>query len=222
MRKVVGLALWLWLLAAGLTVPLYAASIKVAWDPGEGGGSPATGYKIRYSDTSPSGNPRELDVFNTLAATIPNLDPNLAYFITVVAYDKDGNVSAPSNQVVGTPQADTIDPCSFPLGANSVQIFPTGKLNRTGNGSAGSRAFISFQIASPNSPIVYESIRANGTDIPDSITDAKGAPTGRLSAIGSLWFTIPSGPATYTFSIYAQNLAGCSRDQSTGFSIVIP
>jgi Fibronectin type III domain len=208
-------------LGLGLGASLEAAT--AVWDanaPAEN----VTGYRLQYGTTS--GQPTViLDVGNVTTVPLPTgLVPGTAYFFTVVAYNAAGQVSAPSTEVAYTPAVvqPPPDPCSFPLGANAVQIFPTGALNKTGSGGAGSKFFITFQAASPNSPIVYLSIRANGIDIPDSIGNADGAPNGRLTPIGSLWATMPSGPATYTFSVFARNAAGCTRDQSTGFSQTLP
>jgi hypothetical protein len=155
----------------------------------------------------------------TATMAILDLSPG-QYFFVVTAYNVSGTSPFSmevSHLVAGQPPPD---PCAYPLGRLSVQVFVTGKLNKTGSGGPGSKAFITFQAASPNSPITFLSIRANGVDIPDSIADARGAPTGRLTSPGSLWFTVP--PITSTFSVFGQNAANCSRDQPTGFTVTVP
>jgi len=185
---------------------LHAATVTVAWNPSP---SPeVTGYRVQYGSTSGIW-PTVIDVGPATTARV-TLDPG-RYFFTVVAYSQTG-VSASSNEVAVTIlPATTADPCAFPLGATSVSIFVTGKLNKTGSGGPGSRAYITFQAASPNSPMVSLSIRANGVDVPDSVTEGTN-----LRAIGSLWFTLPPGPMLY--SIAGKNAAGCAREQPTGFS----
>jgi len=187
-------------------VPCGAATVVVAWNASP---SPeVTGYRVQYGTASGIWS-TTLDVGPALTARLM-LDPG-HYFFTVVAYSQTAT-SAPTIEVAATvPPPTTTDPCAFPLGATSVSIFVTGKLNKTGSGGPGSRAFITFQAASPNSPIVQLSVRANGVDVPDSVTEGTN-----LRAIGSLWFTLPPGPMGY--AVFGKNAAGCSREQPTGFS----
>jgi hypothetical protein len=159
----------------------------------------------------------EAGAATSVALPIAMMQAGRLYYFRVRAYNMAGVMSPPSNEVTYLiPQAPG-DPCAPPLGVNAISIFKTGKLNKTGSGGAGSKAFITFQAASPNSPIVALSIRANGVDVPDSLTEGSN-----LRAVGSLWFTIPAGPATFTFSIYGRNGAGCTRDLPTGFTVTVP
>lgn len=182
---------------------LHAATVSLAWNPSP---SPeVTGYRVQYGPTSGAW-PTVIEVGAATTARL-TLGPG-RYFVTIVAYSQTAT-SAPSNEVAVTIAA--ADPCAFPLGASSVAIFVTGKLNKTGSGGPGSRAFITFQAASPNSPIVQLAVRANGIDIPDSVTEGT-----TLRSVGSLWFTIPPGFMGY--SVSGKNAAGCTREQPTGFS----
>jgi hypothetical protein len=192
--------------------PLEAATVGLAWDANV---TPPAGYRILYG-TVAGQEATVVDVGNVTTATITGLTSGTAYFFVAKAYDAAGNVSGPSNEVTTTP-VDPVNDCLPPLGTLAIAIFPTGRLNKTGSGGGGSKAFISFQTASPNSPVVYTSIRANGVDIADSVTQGSN-----LHAIGSLWFTLPTVANTYSFSVYARNAAGCERDQSTGFSAKLP
>jgi hypothetical protein len=199
MRRL-GLTLALLLL---LSSTARAATVVVAWNPSP---SPeVTGYRVQYGTASGIW-PQVVDVGPALTARV-TLDPGRYYF-TVVAYSPQAT-SPPAAEVAATILAT--DPCAFPLGATSVSIFVTGKLNKTGSGGPGSRAFITFQAASPNSPITFLSVRANGIDLPDAVTEGTN-----LRAIGSLWFTIPPGVMGY--AVYGKNAAGCAREQPTGFS----
>lgn len=175
----------------------------------------AVGYRLFYGLT-PAFDDNDAVTVEAGAATsvvlpIATMQAGRLYYFRVRAYDATGLLSAPSTEVAFLVPPPPGDPCAFPLGATSVSIFVTGKLNKTGSGGPGSRAFITFQAASPNSPIVQLTIRANGVDIPDSVTEGSN-----LRAPGSLWFTIP--PIAASYAIYARNAAGCAREQPTGFT----
>jgi fibronectin type III domain protein len=207
MRRLV----WTFLIGL-LAAPLHAASVTLAWDANAPG--TVSGYRILYGTMSGQ-EATVVDVGNVTQATIAGLTSGQRYFFVAVAYNTVGT-SPFSNEVSGT-FTDPVDPCSFPLGATSVQIFVTGKLNLTGSGGAGSKAFITFQTASPGSPVTFASIRANGVDVPDSVTQGTN-----LHAISGLWFTLPSSSGPYALSVYALNAAGCSKTQATGFTVMIP
>ena len=182
-------------------------TVTAIWDPTPD----ATGYRLYYGLT-PGLDETGVRV-DTTSTSVPiaGLTAGRTYYFHVRAVNAAG-VSAASMEVSFlVPGVVASDPCAFPLGATSVTIFPTGKFQKTGSGGPGSKAFISFQAASPNSPVVFLSVRANGTDIPDSVTQGTN-----LRAAGSLWFTIP--PLAASYAIYARNLAGCSREQPTGFT----
>lgn len=184
-----------------------AVTVVATWNASV---DPVDGYRLYYG-TSMGSEIAQIDVGPSTTGTVVGLFSGSLYFFHVRAYRLDGAISVPSNEVsILLPG----DPCAFPLGSASVSIFVTGKLNKTGSGGPGSRAYINFQAASPNSPIVYLSIRANGVDIPDSIASATG-PNDRLNSPGSLWFTIPTG--VFSYSAYGRNAAGCDREQATGF-----
>jgi len=187
---------------------LHAATVTVAWNASP---SPeVTGYFVEWGP-APGEHPNVVDAPGPVTTRNVFIAAPGRYFFVVRAYSQTG-ASAASNEVAVTIlPATTADPCAFPLGATSVSIFVTGKLNKTGSGGPGSRAFITFQAASPNSPMVSLSIRANGVDVPDSVTEGTN-----LRAIGSLWFTLPPGPMGY--AVFGKNAAGCTREQATGFT----
>lgn len=195
-----------------VATPLRAATVTLAWDA-----NPETvaGYRVFYGESAGL-EVIPVDAGTALSIGVSNLIPGVQYFFLVRAYDSAGRISPDSNEVAYTvPVIPPNDPCAFPLGATSVSIFITGKLNKTGSGGPGSKAFIMFQAASPNSPVTFLSVRANGVDLLDSITQGSN-----LHAPGSLWFTLPTGPAT--FSVFARNAANCARDQPTGFAVGAP
>jgi len=191
--------------------------VTAIWDANTDGVT--TGYRLFYGLTPAFDDNDAVKVEAGAATSVPvpiaTMQAGRLYYFRVRAYNADGVLSAPSNEVAFlVPQAPG-DPCAFPLGATSVSIFVTGKLNKTGSGGPGSRAFITFQAASPNSAIIVLSIRANGVDIPDSLTEGTN-----LRAPGSLWFSIP--PIAASYSVFARNAAGCAREQPTGFSTTVP
>ncbi len=206
--------------AAPVGLGLLAApngTVTAIWDANTDGVT--VGYRLFYGlmpgliETAPAAT--RVDTSST-SVPVAGLLAGRIYYFHVRAVDAAGAAGPSSIEVPFTMPGDVIpDPCAFPLGATSVSIFPTGKLNKTGSGGPGSKAFITFQAASPNSPVVFLSIRANGTDIPDSVTEGTN-----LRAPGSLWFTLPQMSATY--SVFARNTAGCTRDQPTGFSTTVP
>jgi hypothetical protein len=203
---------------AGARVLASATGIVTAiWDANTDGVT--TGYRLFYGLT-PAFDDNDAVTVEAGAATsvalpIAAMQAGRLYYVRVRAYNAAGVLSAPSNEVAFLVPAAPGDPCAFPLGATSVSVFVTGKLNKTGSGGPGSRAFITFQAASPNSPIILLSVRANGVDVPDSVTEGSN-----LRAPGSLWFTIP--PIAASYSVFARNAAGCARDQPTGFTTTVP
>ncbi len=194
-------------------------TVTAIWDANTDGVT--VGYRLYYGLTPGFDEDAGVTIDAGAAISVPvplaAMQAGRLYYFRVRAYTAAGVLSPPSTEVAFLVPAAPGDPCAFPLGATSVSIFVTGKLNKTGSGGAGSKAFITFQAASPNSPVTFLSVRANGTDIPDSVTEGTN-----LRAPGSLWFTIPPGPAMYTFSVFGRNLAGCTRDQPTGLSLTVP
>jgi hypothetical protein len=193
-------------------------TVRVIWDPNPDGVT--TGYVLFWGVTQGAEDEGAVDVPGSSSNTVQvsGLLPGRVYFFHIRAYNA-ATVRGPSSNEISFLVPS--DPCAFPLGATSVSIFVTGKLNKTGSGGANSRASITFQAFSPNSPIDWLSIRANGVDIPDSVASATG-PTDKLNSPGALWFTMPQGPATYSFSVYGRNRAGCAREQPTGFTTTVP
>lgn len=209
MRRTLAIVVWVILLASP------AQAITASWDPNPPG-VPApgdtAGYRVFYGEQSGE-QTVEIEAGMATTVVIPGLQPGVRYFFIVRAYNAAGRLGPVSPEVAFTvPVVQPPNPCTFPTGSTWILVTPTGKLNKTGSGGPGSKAFITFQVASPNSPITFMSIRANGVDLPDSIVEGT-----RLTATGNLWFTMPTGPKT--FSVYAANAANCSKDQPTGFSI---
>ena len=96
----------------------YAAPIKLAWDASPG----SVGYALYYRSVGSSVITR-LDAGTAQAITVPNLEAGSNYVFFVVAYDGDGDESAPSNPIVYNPPA--LSPLrlqQLPDGTISVQF----------------------------------------------------------------------------------------------------
>ena len=72
----------------------------MAWNPSTS--NDVIGYRVAYAITSPA-NTQSLDVGNATTATVSGLDDSTTYPFAVTAYNKDGVVSFPSNQVTVNP-----------------------------------------------------------------------------------------------------------------------
>lgn len=79
-----------------LAIPLFAASIKVTWNPNTE--DDLAGYKIYYGTASGVyGDP--IDVGNVTNGIIPDVADKTVYYVAVTAYDTSGNESGFSQEV---------------------------------------------------------------------------------------------------------------------------
>ncbi len=197
--------LLLWLITA---VCLRAATVTCAWDANTDGVT--VGYQIRYG-TAPGAYTSTVDVGPATTVAITTLAASTRYYFAAFAYNAAGDIGPPSNEV--TLLTSGQEPaCEPPLGDKSISIFPT-KMTLTGSGGAGSKFRIDFQAAS-SSPIIRVALKANGNDL----ATMNGS---NLNALAGIWANVPVPPASYNFSLSADNQYGCHRDQSTTFAIVV-
>lgn len=207
MKLITAIVLFFLLFCASLRAQ--NTNVTAAWDANTDGIT--TGYILKFGTISHQYD-SQIDAagINTTAVVVPGLLIGVKYYFAVLAYNSLGQQGPLSNEINFTPS----DPkCAYPLGQNAVVIFPT-KLVKTGSGNAGSLSEIYFVVSSPNSPINYLSIRANGIDIPDSIMGPTIPPASLKPTLGSR-FTVPPIPVNY--SIFATNAYGCQREQTTVF-----
>ena len=73
-----------------------ATSITLAWNPSIS--DDVLGYRVTYAIAT-TADTQSLDVGNATTAAVSGLDDSTTYSFAVTAYDKDGAVSFPSNQV---------------------------------------------------------------------------------------------------------------------------
>jgi hypothetical protein len=82
---------------------LFAADVKLAWDPNDPNIDPdLAGYRVHYGNVSRTylgGYQNSVDVENVTTYTLTGLDPSKTYYIAVTAYDTFNNQSDYSNEV---------------------------------------------------------------------------------------------------------------------------
>lgn len=120
-------------LGALLTVPLFAGSVSLAWDPSASSG--VTGYRVYYGNSS-----RKYITFESIGIastyTVLGLTPGV-WFFAVTAYDGNGNESDYSNEV-STIVPSATNRCDVnsdgAVNALDLQIVSKSILNRTNIG----------------------------------------------------------------------------------------
>lgn len=206
MKKITLIFIIFVLFSANLLAQNFAIA---AWDANTD--AYTVGYILKYGTASGQyDNQIIIPGINTTSIPVPNLVIGVKYYFVLTAYNSDNQQGPATNETSHT-VVDT--KCAYPLGMNAINIFPT-RLVKTGSGNAGSLSEIYFVVSSPNSPIIYLSIRANGIDIPDSIMGPTIPPASLKPTLGSR-FTVP--PISVVYSIYAANAYGCQREQPTTF-----
>lgn len=94
---------WRWtfavLLSVAASIPSYAGSVSLAWDPVSG----ASGYRIYYG-TSSGQYTQNVNAGNTTQATVTGLADCTNWFLAVKAYNSAGESASFSNEVVGWPR----------------------------------------------------------------------------------------------------------------------
>ena len=122
------------LLVVSLSLCHAAQSVTLAWNASSD--SSVAGYRLRYGTTS--GNPsQDINVGNTTARTVSNLNDGTTYFFTVTAYNTAGIQSSPSNQVAYTTSAPT-------SGAHALTV-----MNGSGDGNYATGATVSVTANAP-------------------------------------------------------------------------
>jgi hypothetical protein len=185
---------------------------RLAWDADA---DPAIfGYLVQVG-TSPGGPYHEaVTVARTdgaPTAVVKGLLVGVTYYAVARSIDVLGILSGASNEVAFT--LGQLGDCAPITGRYAVSIFPSS-LQLTGNGKAGSRARLLFQLASPNAPITFVAVYADGALVSrpqrgEDVTDSPGS-----------WFTVPPR-GTYTLSVIATNSQGCTRTVAYG-PLVVP
>lgn len=117
-------------------------------------------------------------------------------------------------------QTPSTDPrCTPPLGDRVVNVF-LNKYHKT-TGNPGSRSWVEFQLASPNSPIMQTVVRLNGQPAAHGTMTARD---GDISQLAGSWFDLPTAAGDYALTVEATNQYGCtavSSKDAAGKPVVI-
>lgn len=117
------------LLAPALTTQAFAEQVRLAWDPPATGPAPA-GYIVRYGPDGVAAT-KEADAGVKTSLTVTALVPGTTYAFHVVAYDKAGRTSGPSNVLRVTlpapsPPSPSAPSPAAPLPTMTTPWFPDG------------------------------------------------------------------------------------------------
>ena len=104
---------------------VHAAQITLAWDASTDPN--IAGYRVYYGTASGS-YPTAVDVGNQTSCAIANLSGGMAYYFAATEYDKSGQESGYSNEVVLSPPTS----CAFSLSSTANSFISTG-----GTGTVG-------------------------------------------------------------------------------------
>ncbi len=174
----------------------------LGWDPYP---DPTATFTVYVDDakltTAPAG---------ATSVPITLLSPG-AHLLSVTATNTQGIEGAPGTLAVSS-VAGSDPACVAPLGAHAPAIFVTGLGPTTGR--AGSKSFLSFQLAAPD-PIVELAIVIDSLD---SLPIARGTD---LRPVGSLWFTQPIA-GTHTLGVRVVTAFGCVLARQAVPLVVLP
>ncbi|MDS4028186.1 MAG: LamG-like jellyroll fold domain-containing protein [Candidatus Contendobacter sp.] len=127
---------WLGLLLLCFTNNAFAAQITLAWDASSG---PVAGYHVYYSQQSGSYPATPQQTTSNTTATVSNLSDGAKYYFLVKAYDNNGNLSGPSNEVskqldptppvVTSPQNGLVAAYGFEETSGNTAVDASGQSN---------------------------------------------------------------------------------------------
>jgi len=101
------------IIVLALALPANAATVDLAWDTNTE--TDLAGYKMHYGTAKGVYNV-VVDVGNKTSVNISGLTPGSTYFFVATAYDKSGNESEFSNEVVADIAAPDVTPPDAPGG----------------------------------------------------------------------------------------------------------
>ena len=190
----------------------------MAWNPSTS--SDVIGYRVAYAITS-AANTQSLEVGNATTATISGLDDSTTYSFAVTAYNKDGVVSFPSNQVTVNPAS--IANLSTRVGVDNFShvLIDGFIISGSDNVLIGGVTVDGVGSASRSAPLV---LRAIGLSLAEyGITDPLYDPTlavydsnGTLLAFNDDWSDDPS----HAGQIMASGFAPKSALESAIFALL--
>ena len=240
------IVLILWLASLLLPSAVWAAQIRLAWDPNTE--SDLAGYKVYYGTGSRIyGSP--INVGNVTTYTLTNLTLGQTYFIAVTAYNASNNESGYSNEVSGdaTELGQTCTVATSPSGLQVVVDGATYTASQTFSWNPGSSHTVSVSspqsggsgvqyvysswsdgggqshtITAPSSTTTYT---ANFTTQYSLATSASPSGGGTISPSGTNWYNSgqavsvsATASAGYSFSNWTGDLSGSTNPTSLAMS----
>ena len=173
-------------------------SVTLAWDPSPD--STVVGYFLYYGPASDNCTNR-LDAGNSTSATLSGLQPGVAFYFNVTAYDATGQESPPSNEIsytlpVKAPQAPLVFqlPATQPYGA----VLPLSVSGGSGSGAvtytvlSGSGTISNgniLSITAPSGTVMIQASKAGDNDYLEADTNAMVSAT--QAAQAPLTFSLP-------------------------------
>lgn len=101
--------------------PAFADDLKLAWDPPTD--AVTDGY-VMFVGNAPGVYSRQLRIGKVTSHTVGGLTPGVTYYFVIRAYDAEGRLSGPSNEVTGRvapatvpvvpPPTPTVEGCTTP------------------------------------------------------------------------------------------------------------
>lgn len=144
-----------------------ASSLTVAWDPSTDPN--VVGYKVAYGVQS-GVYATEVDTGTQTAYQVAGLTSGVTYYFIVRAYDRVGNLSAPSQEVMG------VAPLSSPVSVTCPAIAATS--------SDGAPVTVTFSATSARGlpPVATSCVPPSGSQFPVGTTDVQCTATDAAGA----------------------------------------
>jgi hypothetical protein len=175
----------------------YSAQVTLAWDPNTD--PDLAGYRIHYGLLSDQYS-NSVDVGNQTSYTLSNLEDGETYYLAATAYDRDGNESDFSNEVVySAPPA-----CTYSVSPTSQSSAPEGG---TGTVNVTTQSGCSWTALSNASWLVItsnSSVTGNGTANYSALSNSSTSMrTGTLTVAGQSVTITQDGMASYAITASA-------------------
>jgi uncharacterized repeat protein (TIGR02543 family) len=174
---------------------VHAGQITLAWDSSTDPN--IAGYKVYYGTASRS-YPTAVDVGNQTSCTIANLSGGMAYYFAATEYDKSGQESGYSNEVVFSPAPS----CTFSLSPAASSFNSTGGAGTVGVTTQAGCAWTAISNASWLVITSNSSGAGNGTLNYSVLSNPNGTSrTGTVSVAGKTLTVSQSAVSQYSLTV---------------------